>query len=112
MLDLLAITFGYKATLDEALLYAGIGFLVVFLGIGFLVLVVWAIGAAISKVTAAQKKVKTVEKAEAVPQVSLPSEDLDEQTVAVITAAIAAYYQKQQIPCEFVIKKIRRTNKA
>ena len=27
---------------------------------------------------------------------------------AVITAAITAYYQKQQIPCEFVIKKIKR----
>ena len=112
MLDLLARGFGYKATIDEALLYAGIGFLVVFLGIAFLVLVVWAIGLAIGKVTAAQKKAKPVEKVEAAPQAISQAEELDDQTVAVITAAIAAYYQKQQIPCEFVIKKIRRTNKA
>ena len=107
MMNLLAIPYGYEAPIGEALLYAGIGLLVVFLGIALLVLIVWLLGLAMNKFTAVQKKEKTTDKVETT-QAPVQKDELDDQTVAVITAAIAAYYQKQQIPCEFVIKKIKR----
>lgn len=34
--------------------------------------------------------------------------ELDEETVAVITAAIMAYYQNSNPKCEFTIKRIKR----
>ena len=93
--------------LGEAAIYALIGFFVVFLGISFLILVVWLVGLAIGKFTNGAKK-KAAAKVEPVVQAVQDNAMLDDETVAVITAAIAAYYQKQQIPCEFVIKKIKR----
>lgn len=108
MLDLLAKEVTY-VDLGTAALYAVIGLLVVFIGIAFLVLVVWLLGLAFTHLPQKfEKKEKVLEKVET-PATTVAVEDLDEQTVAVITAAIAAYYQKQQIPCEFVIKKIKRT---
>ena len=102
---------GKYATIGEAALFAGIGYLIVFLGIAFLILVVWAVGQFFKVVPqkfAKKDKVVDVPVKEAAPKVI---DELDEQTIAVITAAIAAYYEKQQIPCEFVIKKIKRNSK-
>ena len=35
-------------------------------------------------------------------------EELSDEVVAVITAAIAAYYQKENKKCEFTVKRIKR----
>ena len=108
MLDLLAKEVVF-VDVGTAALYALIGYLVVFLGISLLVLVVWLLGLGFKHLPQKfQKKVKVEKTVEAV-QTPMQVEALDDQTVAVITAAIAAYYQKQQVPCEFVIKKIKRT---
>ena len=107
MLDLLAKEVTY-VDLGTAALYAVIGLLVVFIGIAFLVLVVWLLGLAFAHLPQKfEKKEKVVEKVET-PAPTMAVEDLDEQTVAVITAAIAAYYQKENKKCDFTVKRIKR----
>ncbi|MBO5480601.1 MAG: OadG family protein [Clostridia bacterium] len=98
---------GRYVQIPEALLYALIGFLVVFAGIAFLIFVVWAVG----KILSAKNTTATVKTTEVqtTPSVSVaPSNDVDEETVAVITAALMAYYQKTNPGCGFTVKRIKR----
>ncbi len=107
---------GYPKMIEipEALLYALIGFSIVFLGIAFLIAIVWGVGKFMQMKNGTPKKVsvpsKTVEKASTTPTVSnMKEEELDEETVAVITAAIMAYYEQTSGPkCEFRVKRIKR----
>ncbi|MBQ7913546.1 MAG: OadG family protein [Clostridia bacterium] len=101
----------------EASLYALIGFAVVFVGILFLILIVWATGKLISVFDGKGKKAKNKKnkkvKDEAVTpsensSTNVESEEIDEETVAIITAAIMAYYQKNNPKCEFTVKRIKR----
>ena len=103
------------SNVGEAALYAILGFLVVFVGIAFLIFVVWLVGKIMSKATG---QMKTKVKAEPKPQtksapqaVSAPQSSDDEitdETLAVITAAIMAYYQQNNPKCEFTVKRIKR----
>ena len=99
---------GRFATLGEAAIYALIGFAVVFLGISLLVFIVWGLGQAFEKIPKALKKKEQPKPAQELQQESVATAEIDDETVAVIMAAITAFYQKEQIPCEFVIKKIKR----
>lgn len=102
---------GYQEiSIGTAALYALIGFLVVFAGIAFLVLVVWGVGKGMSKKNGAAKPKETVpEKKETViPAVTHETEEISEETVAVITAALMAYYEKQNPKCAFTVKRIKR----
>lgn len=93
----------------ESFPYALIGFLVVFAGIALLIAVVWAVGKIMAAInpTAQPKKVESKPKqAQIAPAVS--SDDVDEETLAVITAAIMAYYQKTNPQCGFTVKRIKR----
>ena len=101
-----------KATIGESALYALLGFLVVFVGIAFLILVVWLVGKLMTKSKPVPKtKVEEVPKtAESVAE-SLAVADGDEitdETIAVITAALMAYYQQNNPKCEFTVKRIKR----
>ena len=101
---------GRYVEIPEALLYALIGFLVVFAGIAFLIFVVWAVGKVLSlkKVgNSVKTEVKPVEKPKATAPVA-QTNDIDEETVAVITAALMAYYQKTNPSCGFTVKRIKR----
>lgn len=100
---------GRMVEVPEALLYALIGFLVVFAGIALLIAVVWAVGKIMSSANPTAKPKKVEEKpkqAQIAPVVS--SDDVDEETLAVITAAIMAYYQKTNPQCGFTVKRIKR----
>ena len=107
-----------KLGAGEAALYAVIGFAVVFLGILFLILVVWGMGKIIAavegKAVTQKEKKKSKEpilekEAFATEKVEPASVDeVDEETVAVITAAIMAYYQKNNPKCEFTVRRIKR----
>ena len=107
-----------KLGAGEAALYAAIGFAVVFLGILFLILVVWGMGkiiAAVEGKAVTQKEKKKskepiLEKEAFVTEKVEPAsvDDVDEETVAVITAAIMAYYQKNNPKCEFTVRRIKR----
>lgn len=98
----------------EASLYALLGFLVVFVGITFLIFVVWAIGKLLVKFNSV-KEAKTAKATAKQPEVASElavtqsqSEELSDETVAVITAALMAYYQKNNPKCEFTVKRIKR----
>ena len=97
-------------SISEAALYALLGYLVVFLGIAFLIFVVWLVGKVVSAIETKQTQTETVTPAAAESlAVGEPVEDeLTEETVAVITAALMAYYQKNNPKCEFTVKRIKR----
>lgn len=94
----------------EGALDALIGYLVVFLGIAFLIFVVWAVGKGME---AFQRKAA---KAKSIPQMESPKEtiekvseeELSEETIAVIMAALTAFYETNNPKCEFTVKRIKR----
>ena len=97
--------------IGEAAIYALLGFIVVFLGITFLIFIVWVVGKLMNSFANKPKKEKKVteEPAPAPTQsVVQETEEISEETVAVITAAIMAYYVKENRKCEFTVKRIKR----
>lgn len=83
-----------------------LGMLVVFFGIALIVLVISAIGKIMSA-----KKAKNEQKPQedsVTEVVKETSDELSSETVAVITAALTAYYYNNASSCEFKIKKIKR----
>lgn len=103
---------GKMISIPESLLYALIGFIVVFAGITLLIAVVWAVGKVMSintaKNTANSAKPKVERQVQAVQPAPVVSDDIDEETVAVITAALMAYYQTNKPQCGFTVKRIKR----
>ena len=99
---------GVQATFLEAVLYALMGYLVVFAGIAFLILVVWLVGKLMTKTGGVKlrKEKKTV-----VENTPSPVAEVDEETVAVIMAALTAYYEKNDPKCEFTIKRIKKVRR-
>ena len=89
-------------------LYALIGFAVVFAGIALLILVVWAVGKVMHRnqapVQTKQREVTAVQQEVAVAD----NNEISEETVAVIMAALTAYYQTNNPKCEFTVKRIKR----
>lgn len=100
--------------IGEASLYALLGFVVVFVGIAFLIFVVWLIGKLMVKINPIkapkQEKVPAPVASEATEGLAVAdaSDGISEETVAVITAALMAYYQKTNPQCEFTVKRIKR----
>ena len=95
--------------IGEATLYALIGFLIVFVGITFLILVVWLVGKFMSPQQQAAKPVqKATVKTEIAASEAATTDEIDEETLAVITAALMAYYQSNNPKCEFTVKRIKR----
>ena len=103
----------------EASIYALIGFLVVFGGIAFLISIIWLIGRCMAYLKgepflAKPQKASAVKKAAPAPKAAAQEiavadgEALDEETVAVITAALMAYYQQSKPECGFIVKRIKR----
>ena len=103
-----------EVSIGEASLYALLGFLTVCLGIALLIFIVWLVGKLMVKFDKAKqtKAVKAVQSTTEQVVESLAVADatntVDEQTVAVIMAALMAYYQKNNPKCEFVVKRIKR----
>ena len=101
-------------SVGDAALYALIGLIVVFLGIAFLVFIVWLVGKILSSVTAKSDNKKT--KASALEKPIQPAiratenneNEIPDETIAVIMAALTAYYQTNQPKCEFTVKRIKR----
>ena len=97
--------------IGEAAIYALLGFMVVFLGITFLIFIVWAVGKLMNAFANKPKKEKKVTEEQTpapVQAVNPAAEEISEETVAVITAAIMAYYVKENRKCEFTVKRIKR----
>ncbi len=102
---------GYKKVgVGEAALNALIGYAVVFAGIAFLILVVWFVGKIVSKSQSTPKKTAVLDKTSVNTPVqsTTTNDEVDEETVAVIMAALMAYYQTNNPKCEFTVKRIKR----
>lgn len=97
--------------ISEAALYALLGFAIVFVGLAFLILVVWLVGKGMSKTSGTSTEKQIEPKKESTTKnlaVADEPEEISEETVAVITAAIMAYYQQTKPKCEFTVKRIKR----
>ena len=98
-----------QASVGEAALYALLGFLTVFVGICVLIFCVWLVGKIITKATSAKSSVKKQVKTDTTAETIIAdTEEISEETVAAITAAIMAYYQEQPKKCEFTVKRIKK----
>ena len=100
-------------SLPEAMFYALLGFSIVFLGIAFLILIVSAVGKLIQNnklgvLKTQEKPVAQPTKPVATPVLPTNNDEVDEETVAVITAAVMAYYEENTPKCEFKLKRIKR----
>lgn len=104
---------GYQdVSVGTAALYALIGYLVVFAGIAFLIFVVWLVGKLMAKSQPMQKKAMVETKpASVAPIQTTEEEEVDEETVAVIMAALMAYYETNNPKCEFTVKRIKRVRR-
>ncbi len=119
LLNLLAVSpensaAGYPkyVSIPEASLYAILGFLVVIAGISLLIFVVWAIGKLMASLKGEKVERKTVKpqirEVEESLAVADGVEEIPEEIVAVITAALMAYYQTNKPKCEFTVKRIKK----
>lgn len=102
----------YVTDLGEAALYALLGFLVVFAGIAFLIAIIWLVGKLMSKPSISVKTPVAVDKTEKKETTAstnvVGQEEISEETIAVIMAALTAYYQANNPKCEFTLKRIKR----
>ncbi len=92
----------YFSNFGETLLYALVGFIVVFVGISILIFFVWLVGKLI-KLSESKGEKKIEDKG-----VVKENDEIDDETLAVITAAISAYYMERKSKCEFVVKSIKK----
>lgn len=95
----------------ESAIDALIGYIVVFLGIAVLIGIVWLVGRVMQSIdgTTSTKTPKEEPKHQPVPEAKTETTDeLSEETIAVITAAIAAYYERENRTCEFTVKRIKK----
>ena len=104
---------GYQdVSVGEAALYALIGYLVVFAGIAFLIFIVWLVGQLIAKAQTTKQSVKTEKTVEpSVVSGEDSDEDIDDETVVLIMAALMAYYEANNPKCEFTVKRIKRVRR-
>lgn len=103
---------GYqKVSIGTASLYALIGFAVVFAGIAFLIFIVWLVGKLMAKPQTTKKKEPVQEKVAVVESSPSAEDSVDEETVAVIMAALTAYYETNYPKCEFTVKRIKRVRR-
>lgn len=110
-----------EISVGEAAIDAVVGMVVVFIGIALLVFIVWGVGKIMQNASlgsgkggkksapkAAGKPAIKPEKPEAVTPSECAEENINDETVAVIAAAIAAVYESERRSCGFVVKRIKR----
>lgn len=102
----------YFSNFGEALIYALLGFCIVFIGIVLIILIIWFVGFLMRKTNnfAFLNKLKTKKKvSEPVTEVKDTNDgDISDEIKAAIIAAIMAYYTEEQPRCEFKVKRIKR----
>ncbi len=95
-----------EVSIGEAALYAGLGFSVVFAGIALLIFIVFLVGKVMGRTKINQ--IQPPKKQEPITPIKEIENDLDDETVAVIMAALTAYYQTNLPKCEFTVRRIKR----
>ena len=114
LLDIIPNTDGnfYFSNKAEALIYALIGFAIVFVGIVLIIFIIWLLGLILRKTDnlafLTKRRKKSIKKSEkAVPETVTEDGVPDEVKVAII-AAIMAYYSEEKPECEFKVRRIKR----
>lgn len=97
----------FKLDLGEGAFYAVFGFLFVFVGIA-LIIAVFSLLGLIMKRAGGRKEKQEEERQSAVEGPLPPADTIPPETVAAITAAIAAYMQESPQKCDFVVRRIKR----
>lgn len=104
----------------EPLIYALIGFVLVFVGIAIIIFVIWLLGLIMRKTNnleflTKKKKAKGERLAENIKpeqstqeSLTAQSDEVPDEVKAAIVAAIMAYYENTQEKCEFTVKRIKR----
>ena len=101
----------------EPLLYALIGFLIVFVGITIIIFIIWLLGLIMRKTNNLEFLTKKRENrsADRVEEahgeqvvISSQSDEIPDEVKAAIIAAIMAYYEEKQEKCQFTVKRIKR----
>lgn len=103
----------YFSEFAEALVYALIGFLIVFVGITVIIAVIWLIGLLMRKTNNLAFLTNRGKKKKAQPEPATQSkaatvDEVPDEVKAAIMAAIMAYYESEQPKCEFKVKRIKR----
>ncbi len=100
----------FKFPVGDGAFYAVFGFVFVFLGITLLILFFTLFGMVMKRVNARgeNKRQAAREKAVAASPVTHAEEGIPPEVVAAITAAIAAYYEGEQVKCDFVVRRIKK----
>lgn len=93
-----------EGMIGEGAFYALFGFVFVFLGISLLILIFTGLGLVMKKWNERGK----TEQRESVVLPSGETEEIPPEIAAVISAAIAAYYEEAPERCAFVVKRIKR----
>ena len=99
--------FHVEGGLGTAAFYTVFGFVFVFLGITLLIGFFMALGAIMKKVNAKKKASKKEEKLAPAP-VPEAEDGITPEIVAAITAALMAYYEQENVPCDFVVRRIKK----
>lgn len=101
----------YFSDFTESLIYALLGFLIVFVGIVIIIAIIWLVGLLMRKTdnlafltNIGKKKKDKVEQ----PAQPIAEEGVPDEVKAAIVAAIMAYYETEQPECEFKVKRIKR----
>ena len=107
----------YFENFGEALIYALIGFLIVFVGISIIIVIIWLLGLLFkktdnlaflrgwgAKIKAKRAAKNSSEQSEIVDN----SDEISDEVKAAIIAAIMAYYCEEKPQCEFKVKRIKR----
>ena len=110
----------YFENFGEALIYALIGFVIVFLGIALIILIIWLLGLLLRKTNnlafllgwgakLRAKKSKNKEETAVEPAETVSDDgEVPAEVKAAIIAAIMAYYSESAPECEFKVKRIKR----
>lgn len=113
---------GFWSSLGEALIYALIGFMAVFLGIVLIISIIWFIGFVLRKTNnlaflkklnfivflkeLSSKRRKSVD--EPVKATEEINDEVPDEVKAAIVAAIMSYYSTEKPKCEFRVKRIKK----
>lgn len=100
----------FQFPIGEIAFDAVFGFFFVFTGILLLILIFTLLGFVMKKFNARQETRKNKNKKEASAPVAaaVQEEGISPEVVAAISAAVAAFYEGEQVQCDFVVKRIKK----
>ena len=96
-----------KVDLGEGAFYAVFGFVFVFVGITILIAIFLLLGYLMKRLNE-RKGEHAEERQSAVSSMPEAEEGIPPETIAVIAAALAAYYEAAPQKCDFVVRRIKR----